>query len=141
MKKTLAKEVFTDATGDSDIPWKIYQSRPKSLEDAVSIAVVLEVSNLAEQKKGAQKRPGVRVLSDEKTETERKANTEPTGGQGDLAAAMLKGFADMTQQLTDLLSNGSQRNSKVGNKNKQNFGKCYNCGEVGHFKRDFPHPK
>ncbi|KAJ8029697.1 hypothetical protein HOLleu_29157 [Holothuria leucospilota] len=44
MKKTLAKKVFIDAIGDSNIRWKICQSRPKSLEDAVSIAVELEAS-------------------------------------------------------------------------------------------------
>ncbi|KAJ8017967.1 hypothetical protein HOLleu_44301 [Holothuria leucospilota] len=60
MKETLAKEAFIDASGDSDIRWKIYQARPKSLKEAVCIATELEAFNLAEQKKGVTKRLGVR---------------------------------------------------------------------------------
>ncbi|PIK44772.1 Retrovirus-related Pol polyprotein from transposon [Apostichopus japonicus] len=56
MKETLAREFFIDAVGDSDFRWKIYQARPKTFNEAVSIAVELEAFALSEQKRGNIKR-------------------------------------------------------------------------------------
>ncbi|KAJ8034222.1 hypothetical protein HOLleu_20966 [Holothuria leucospilota] len=51
MRETLAKDYFIDALGDSESKWKVYQARPRCLEDAVTIAVELEAFGLAESRK------------------------------------------------------------------------------------------
>ncbi|PIK38624.1 hypothetical protein BSL78_24534 [Apostichopus japonicus] len=79
MKNTLAKEFFVDAIGDSDSRWRIYQARPRNLEEAVSIAVELEAFALAEQKKGNQRKLALRTVVEHKeplrTETDEPSTT------------------------------------------------------------------
>lgn len=119
MKETLAKEAFIDGSGDSDIRWKIYQARPKSLKEAVCIDTELEAFNLAEQKKGATKRLGVRTLSDKEPGSNGKTDTENLGGEDNIAAVMLKGSSDLTQHMTNLFKRESQQGLKHDNKDRQ----------------------
>ncbi|KAJ8026997.1 hypothetical protein HOLleu_31998 [Holothuria leucospilota] len=141
MKETLAKEAFIDASGDSDIRWKIYQARPKSLKEAVCIATELEAFNLAEQKKGVTKRLGVRALSGKEPGSNGKTDTGKLDGTNDIAAVMLKGFSDLTQHMTNLFKRESQQGLKHDNKDRRTPLKCWNCGEEGHLRRHCPNPK
>ncbi|VDI47065.1 Hypothetical predicted protein [Mytilus galloprovincialis] len=50
LRDTLAKEQFIDALVDSEMRLRIKQSRPKVLNDAIRLAVELEVYNTAEIK-------------------------------------------------------------------------------------------
>ncbi|KAJ8018699.1 hypothetical protein HOLleu_43170 [Holothuria leucospilota] len=56
MKETLAKDYLIDALGDSETKWRVYQARPRQLEDAVTIAVELEAFGQAESRKSAPSR-------------------------------------------------------------------------------------
>ncbi|KAJ8019281.1 hypothetical protein HOLleu_42217 [Holothuria leucospilota] len=88
IKEILANEVLIDVVVDSDIRWEIYRAYSKSLEEAVCISAELEAFNLAEQKKGATEKLGVRTLLDKMSETNGKANSAPSDAINDLATVM-----------------------------------------------------
>ena len=56
LQETLAKEHFIDALQDADIRWRVFQSRPTSLEDAVRVAVELEAFQIADRQRTGQRR-------------------------------------------------------------------------------------
>ncbi|KAJ8033437.1 hypothetical protein HOLleu_23675 [Holothuria leucospilota] len=60
--ETLARDYFIDSLGDTDTKWRVYQSRPRNLSDAVVVAVELESFFLAETKKGNLRRPIARAV-------------------------------------------------------------------------------
>ena len=49
LRDTMARDNFIDALGDADTRWKVHQSRSKSLNDALTIAVELEAFLTADQ--------------------------------------------------------------------------------------------
>ncbi|KAJ8035018.1 hypothetical protein HOLleu_22092 [Holothuria leucospilota] len=53
MREALAKDYFIDALSDPDIRWRVFQTRPKTVQEACTIAVEMEAFSMAEQKKGA----------------------------------------------------------------------------------------
>ncbi|PIK52641.1 hypothetical protein BSL78_10457 [Apostichopus japonicus] len=125
MKETLSKEFFIDAISDRDIRWKIYQSRPKTLEEAVSIAAELEAFTLSEQRKDTQKRAVVRVVS-EKTEGQENKCGAIDDISKTLATAMTEGFSELTKQLQKLLLVNNTNVSKEGQERR----KLSNAGTV-----------
>lgn len=131
MKETLAREFFIDAVGDSDFRWKIYQARPKTFNEAVSIAVELEAFALSEQKRGNIKR--VRAVGERTGSV--KEDESLKGMSEVLSNAVSKGFAELTENLTKLLRKDTRNNLYEG-KRKNKTITCWNCGEVGHVSRD-----
>ncbi|PIK37507.1 hypothetical protein BSL78_25662 [Apostichopus japonicus] len=135
MKETLAKDFFIDALGDSDIKWKVYQAR--CLEDAVTVAVELEAFGLAESKKSSSRKLAVRAVG-EKVEPKMKTEVGDELAKT-LMTALEKGFQNLTQQLSQLQT--SRQSGPGGYRRKMNDGKCWECGETGHFSRDCPERK
>ena len=68
---TLGKNHFIDATNDEDIRWRVYQSKPVTLDDAICSAVELEAYKIAEERNA--RRRHVREVS--------KRESQPKGGQ------------------------------------------------------------
>ena len=52
IRDTLAQDHFVDALGDADMRWKVHQSRPKTLDEAMTIAVELEAFIAADRQWG-----------------------------------------------------------------------------------------
>ncbi|KAJ8039923.1 hypothetical protein HOLleu_14078 [Holothuria leucospilota] len=50
--ETLVRDYFIDSLEDTDTKWRVYQSRPRNLSDAVVVAVELESFFLAGTKRG-----------------------------------------------------------------------------------------
>ena len=50
---TLGKDHFIDAINDEDIRWRVYQSKPVTLDDAICSAVELEAYKIAEEQRNA----------------------------------------------------------------------------------------
>lgn len=138
MKETLAKDYFIDALGDSDAKWRVYQARPRQLEDAVTIAVELEAFGQAESKKSAPPRKLVART------VEKRQDPSPTSDSMEeltkvLTAALSKGFEDLTKRFTNLQKDADEHPTKT--RRKPSDLNCWNCGEKGHFRRNCPNPK
>lgn len=69
LKETIARDHFVDALEDIDKKWRIHQSRPQSLNDALTIAVELQAFMSAN---GQQKRPTRAVIAGGKGEDGRR---------------------------------------------------------------------
>ena len=53
---TMARDNFVDVLGDADMCWNVHQSRPKTLNDALTIAVELEAFLTVDQQRGCTAR-------------------------------------------------------------------------------------
>ncbi|PIK36810.1 hypothetical protein BSL78_26356 [Apostichopus japonicus] len=154
MIETLAKDHFIDALQDTDTKWRVYQSRPASLSDAVVVAVELEAFHLAETKKGNLRRPTARAVMTEDTTNKVEDRLQQ------LVETLTKGFEGCVNKIDSKLALYDDRlrqstaqsatGTGYGNQCVQNSNwredrrpppKCWNLGRVGHIKRNCPDPQ
>ncbi|KAK3720686.1 hypothetical protein QZH41_003451 [Actinostola sp. cb2023] len=56
LRETMGRDFFIDALGDAETRWKMLQARPKTLNNALTIAVELEAFVTAERQRGKKTR-------------------------------------------------------------------------------------
>ena len=152
VRETLAKEQFIDGLVDSDMRLRIKQSRPKTLNDAVKLAVELEAFNRAERQnnvnRGHLRNTGCSDIKDEE-----KVNTITDDNL--VLKSMAEAIQTLTSEVTKLkeLSNTRAHHQHPFEKrsrnyrNKREFGSrnrditCFNCGEKGHIQYKCNKPK
>ena len=61
IQDSLAKDQFLDALNDANLRWQIFQARPKTLDEALEIAVESEAFKIAESQRSL---PRVRQIHD-----------------------------------------------------------------------------
>ena len=134
VQDSLAKDQFLDAV-DSNLRWNVFQARPRTLDEALEVAVDCDAFHKAEnQKNGFQNATKhVRAVS---KDTDCENNTE-------LRTELL--FKKILEKLESKSNTDSQPRhvyQHAQNQNRQgaNHGnkppvKCWNCGEAGHIKR------
>ena len=110
VRETLARDHFVDALVDADMRWRIHQSRPKTLNDALTVAVELEAFM-----ETSQPRRQVRAVAAEKSPD-----------QGPSATSDLKEIKSLLEKLLE-------KPRPYGN-----YTGCHTCGDKGHFQRDCP---
>ena len=154
MVDTLAKEYFIDSLVDTDTKWRVYQSRPGTLSDAVVVAVELEAFHLAEIKKGTLRRPTVRAVAPTETPTEKVEHQIKLLGETlnkTMQTFMEKIQSQFTTKQTDTRVESRrlpvyprQDVREDNNRQMQNGDwqrpppKCWGCGKLGHIKRYCP---
>ena len=67
VKEALACDAFTDAVGDSDMEWNIFQGKPKGVDDALRLALEYEAFQMGRSRR-AGPRYALRSTSHTKTE-------------------------------------------------------------------------
>lgn len=144
MVETLAKEYFVDSLGDTETRWRVYQSRPVNLSDAVTVAVELEAFHLAEVKKGNLKRPTARaVIQTEKQEDKVERQMQLLGEN--LAKTMEHYMSKIHEELASgnyrkqTFASGQDRNMSWRDRDRPPL-KCWGCGKFGHIKRNCREP-
>ena len=151
LQETLSKEHFIDALNDTDIRWRVFQSRPSSLEDAVRVAVELEAFQVADRQRVWSRKPTARVIN-----ADNDSRMKTTGEQCNVQEQMASFAAQIEKILTDGFKNLQKHtpDSKGQNPTGQivqrtqkfdrtdNYGptKCWNCGMLGHLRKNCPHP-
>ena len=92
LQETLAKEHFMDVLYDADVRWRVFQSHPTNIDEAVRVAVELEAFQTAERQRGALRRssPAARVVNTDTPET----------------SQLEQQFAALTSKICHVLSNG-----------------------------------
>ena len=119
IRDTLARDHFVDALGDADMRWKVHQSRPKTLDEALTIAVELEAFIAADRQRGRPVR-AARSSSEPQSESVR-SEPQNTSFQEDL------------RQIKDLLLELQQTK-----RTSRRPDGCWSCGERNHLARSCP---
>lgn len=140
--ETIALEHFIDALSDPDTKWRIQQTRPRTLDQAVRIAVELEAFQAANRQKSHKK-------------TVRSVTADNSNNNGDdqelesmvarMQKLMTEGLQALEQKVHDLQGYQQNQNRKSRNEGSprpySQKGPCYGCGKLGHLRRSCPHPQ
>ena len=113
---TMAQDFFVDALRDSDARWKLRQARPKSLDEALTLAVELEAFRAAERDRTG---PGAKT-----------AHAYPEEPQ----EACRQSTLDLQKEIEDLKAHVMRLSSGRGRPDRS----CWNCGRMGHFRHQCP---
>jgi hypothetical protein len=131
----IALEHFIDALSDPDTKWRIQQTRPQSLDQAVRVAVELEAFQMANRQK-ANKRP-VRAI----TSTDPQPDQEAPNSQLEqivlrMQTLMSDGLKALENKVSDLTRNSGRDHRNPGN--RMSSVECYHCGRKGHIRSHCP---
>ena len=124
--ETIALEHFIDALSDADTKWRIQQTRPLTLDQAVRIAVELEAFQLANKQK-ANRRP-VRAISTISEKEHQESQIEQ------IIARMQTLMSEGLQTLENKISEISRPKKEYRYQGDRRAIECYNCGKKGHIR-------
>ena len=151
LQETLPKEYFVDALNDGDIRWRVFQSRPVSLEDALRVAVELEAFQVAEKQRVWPRRPTTMVISadEEPRAADYKSGRRdvPEEQMASFTMAIGKMMEEGFKNLRRELHAGSERHTNLSNSGVRTREErrgprhptvCWRCNEAGHMMRECP---
>ncbi|PIK42381.1 hypothetical protein BSL78_20743 [Apostichopus japonicus] len=132
----IALEHFRNALNDMELQRAVFMSKPTSLAEAVAIAAETESFQRAQQTNHLKQRGNVRQVVGDAQEDK----SESLG-----MAQIVQMLKEMKSTLTELKdwqqSVKRGEGGAGGRRNRRNASReCYNCGELGHFKYECPHP-
>ena len=121
LRESLARDHFIDALSDIDMQWRVHQRQPQTLNDALTIAVELEVFMSAHRQ---QNRPTPAVIPGEN-------NVSSHGEhQGSAAASTSAELQEIKVMLQKVMKDKSRPYGK--------YKGCHTCGDKFHFQWDCP---
>lgn len=116
VREQLSKDCFMDSLNDHDLEWSVLQGRPKSVEDALKLALEYEAFQKGRRGRQGDLRP-FRV-QDQVSSNENNSNAEPqNGGHGSSVKP----------------SGGSDQYAHTDSRRRK---KCGFCQRLGHDERD-----
>ena len=140
LQETLAKENFIDSLQDADIRWRVFQSRPDSLEDAVRVAVELEAFQVADRQRTGQRKPTARVVNAEDGRPNEGAlQSQLTSLKTNIEKILTEGLKNLQGQLNRQKSdNVSTRQGQDQCPTRRLPVQCWRCNDLGHISRECP---
>ena len=127
----LGRDYFIDALDDSDLRWRVYQVKAKSLDDAVCAAVEMEAYKKAERQR-VQPRKSLRQIEHHQFE-----NSVPS------EKISLEKLQQQMEHLKEMIGKLSQKSNlpSEGVKKERKEIECWNCGNKGHYKSECRKPR
>ena len=132
LRETLGRDHFLDALPESDVRWRIYQTRPKSLREALNVAVELEAFQVADK----QRRGARAVLPQRKEDLTTDSHSQrPDEG-------LQKELKDLRGLVNKLLAEKSRTSAPRSRERPRDrrppagYSGCHACGALDHFRRD-----
>ena len=140
LQETLAKENFVDSLQDADVRWRVFQSRPGSLEEAVRVAVELEAFQVADRQRTGQRKPTARVVC---ADNGQQNEITLQGQLASLRTNIEKILTDGLKNLQGQLNRPKPHNTPIQQRPDQCEVRkvpvqCWKCHEFGHISRECP---
>ena len=109
---SMGKDRFLDSLGDEQLRHWVFQSKPRTLEEAVMTAVEAEAYLSVDRKRSGTARAA--------------------------SSSMAEELAQLTKRLDNLMAEVRKSAAGGGRQPRPRRGPCYACGEEGHIRRDCP---
>lgn len=150
LQQTLAKEHFIDALTDSDMRLRIQQSKPHTVDEAVKLSIELEAFQEAEKQRirSLGRRPvhstAAKQSSMDATHDDFSETIQSLRDQFNQLNELVKGIrSEMPKSKppgTGTADREGDTSRKWNNKGRRraNDGKCWACGELGHYRHNCP---
>ena len=142
--EVLAKDHFVDAIADTDIRWKVLQTRPNTVQEALATATEVEAFQISERQR---LRPGRLTANIVGAQVADKHRDTLDSSISKILSEIKKDREDQRRLMEDLIKkierparnvqSGIEHDSSWGPRNVGG-GNCWNCGEPGHFSRNCP---
>ncbi len=141
VQDSLAKDQFLDAFNDSDLKWKVYQSRPKTLDDALEIAVECEAFKIAENQRAGFNR--VRAVELENEASVGAVETVAPNKTEELLTTLVDMMQKMAKTQNEMMTikqwqpqqryhNGQRPRHSHQARTNNGIMRCFKCDQPGH---------
>ena len=144
VREVLEKDYFVDAIADTDIRWKVFQSRPSTIQEAFAMATEVEAFQISERQR---LRPGRLTANMVGAQVSDKQRDTFDSSISKILSEMRKDREEQRRLLEDLMKIIERpargvlpRMEYVSSWGPRNVGggNCWNCGKPGHFSCNFP---
>ena len=135
LREALGRDHFLDALPDSAMRWRIHQTRPKSMKEALTVAVELEAFQAADRQ-----RPGARAVYPPRQEG-RSTGESPAPTEARTLRDEVQEMRSLLQKLLDGQSRPSGQRQQGGARSRgppAGYPGCHSCGALDHYRRDCP---
>ena len=135
--ESLACDHFVDALADFDTRWRIQQTRPQSIDQAVRVAVELDAFQEAERQRGIF-RKNIRAIKSVsfKEDMDVTGNSDAHHSQPNQDMSKLMFAIELINKRLENVENSSRprRQPRCDHAEVE----CYNCGQLGHIRPQCP---
>ena len=136
LREQLALDCFIDALNDRELEWSVYQGKPKTLDQAVQLALEYEAFQKGKQKYSTGPR-GLR-MQHEVTDTENTApgcnETQNSPSLNDIVGRLAKVEGKVNE--SSIQSDKPNQNRKNWHSYRKRPGNCRYCGRPGHWRAE-----
>ena len=131
LREQLSRDCFVDALNDKELEWTVYQGKPKTVDEAVQLALEYEAFQKGKQRYSVPPR-GLRMQHELE-------NCVSTCNQGDSPSIndLMGRLAKVEVRLNENKTNNNQPQPQPQQNqgpNGRRKGKCNYCGKKGHWK-------
>ena len=139
VREVIERDHFVDAILDTEIRWKVLQARPRTVQEALAVAIEVEAFQASEKQRQRQGRFTTNVIATQVAETRQETFDSSISK---ILAEMKKDHEEQRHLFEDFMKKmtSPERRQNMGawGPNRVGRGNCWNCGQPGHFSRNCP---
>ena len=139
VREVIERDHFVDAILDTEIQWKVLQTRPRTVQEALAVAIEVEALQASEKQCQRQGHFTTNIIATQVAETHQETFDSSISK---ILAEMKKDHEEQRHLLEGLMKKMTSperwQNMGVWGPNRVGGGKCWNCSQPGHFSLNCP---